>query len=520
MANKIKVKLILKLRSSGLSRTAIAKTGMSKRSVCDVFDRADELGITYDDVDEMPEDEVYSLIFPERNSHEDIYCEPDWEYIHKELAKTGVTLKLLHSEYADKCADEGKISMGYNRFCKCYRNFALKSNVTSRVGHKAARLCEVDWSGPTMAVVNPDTGEVSTVYLFIGTLPFSRYAYVEATLNMKQDTWLLCHVHMFEFFGGSVPIIVCDNLKTGVVTHPKEGEIYLTPAYEEMAAHYGAAIMPGRVHKPKDKPSAENTVYNTALTIIGPLRNTTFTSIEDLRSALRKRLDAHNCALFQKRSGSRLSSFKSEEKPLLRPLPAVPYEICHWVYDRKVQLNSHVSYRKNFYSVSHLHVGDTVDLRITDSTLEIYAGGERLATHKLFPDYVTNKYSTNPVHLPENHSYQDWNQERIRNWALRIGPSATEVIDKIFISVKFEEQAYNPSLAVLRLTHKYPVERVEKACGIALKSGVRTPKYAHIKPILETNQDQMMQNKTDTSGAEGQKAGYVRGADYYGGLQK
>lgn len=124
MARKIKAKRILQLRDGGLSRTAIARsTGMSKQSVCDVFDVAEEQGITYDAVRDMPDDEVYRLVFPDRNNHEPSYCSPDWEHVHRELAKTGVTLKLLHSEYADKCAEQGLVSMGYDRFCKLYREF-------------------------------------------------------------------------------------------------------------------------------------------------------------------------------------------------------------------------------------------------------------------------------------------------------------------------------------------------------------------------------------------------------------
>lgn len=517
MARKIKAKRILQLSAGGLSRREIAKMrGFGEHGVQQTLDAAAAAGIGYADVEGMADDEVYALLFPGRNSHEPAYAEPDWEYVHRELAKTGVTLKLLHGEYSDKCAEERKVAVGYDKFCKLYRAFTVRSCVTSRVGHKAARICEVDWSGPTMAVVSPGTGELATVYLFVGTLPFSRMSYVEPTLDMKQDTWLLCHVHMFEYFGGSTPVVVPDNLKTGVVRHPKQGEVVLNAAYEEMAAHYGCAVMPGRVRRPKDKPSVENTVGGIARAVIAPLRGTVFTSIDDLAAAVRRRLDDYNDAPFQKRAGSRRECFESEEKPLLRPLPAVPYEICRWVYDRKVQPNCHVAYAKNFYSVSHTHVGDKVDLRVTASTLEVYMGGERLATHRLLPPYVANKYSTVEAHMPKGRAYRDWDADRIRRWAMRVGPSCSGVVERIFESVKFEEQGYNPCLAVLRLTHRFPADRVEKACGMAIDSGVRTPRYAHIKPILETNQDKAAGCRDD--GGEGDPGGYVRGAGYYGGL--
>ena len=105
-----------------------------------------------------------------------------------------------------------------------------------------------------MHLVDPITGQTSRVYLFVACLPFSRYAFVEPALDMRQDTWLLANVAMFEWFGGTVPRIVPDNLKTGVIKHPREGEVVLNDAYREMAAHYSAAVLPGRPRSPKDYP--------------------------------------------------------------------------------------------------------------------------------------------------------------------------------------------------------------------------------------------------------------------------
>ena len=101
--------------------------------------------------------------------------------------------------------------------------------------------------------MNPVTGEVSKIYLFVGVLPFSQKAYFEPTLDMRERTWLRCHVHAFEFLGGATPCIAPDNLKTGVTAHPREGEVVLNAAYEDLAAHYGSAVMPARVRRPRDK---------------------------------------------------------------------------------------------------------------------------------------------------------------------------------------------------------------------------------------------------------------------------
>ena len=166
--------------------------------------------------------------------------------------------------------------MGYTKFCKGYSEYVTRNSLTNHLTHKPGMVCEVDWSGSTMSITSKDTGEIIKVYLFVATLPYSQYSYVEPCLNMKQDTWLKCNVNMFEYFGGSTVRIICDNLKVGVISHPREGEIVLNEKYEDFGNHYFTAIMPAGVNKPKHKPSVESTVGKIATAIIAKLRNKTF----------------------------------------------------------------------------------------------------------------------------------------------------------------------------------------------------------------------------------------------------
>ena len=517
MVRRIKAKLVLKLRAEGFSKRQIEAQGMSRHSVIAVFDAADREGVVYDDVADLGDAEVYARLFPGRGEHESVHAQPDWARVHKELAKVGVTLKLLHGEYVDACRAEGAPAMGYDRFCKTYQQHVLVTGAASRVGHKAGQSVEVDWSGKTMRLTDPVSGQQSRVYLFVAALPFSRFAFVEPTLDMKQDTWLRAHVSMFDWFGGSVPRIVPDNLKTGVISHPAEGEVVLNDAYRELAAHYSAAVLPGRVRKPKDKASVENTVGNIATWVIAALRNQSFASLPALRAAVYERVSAFNAEPFQKRAGSRLGVFDGEEKPLLRPLPAVPFEISRWIYGRRVQRNGHVVFEKNFYSVPYVHIGRAVDLRVTDTTLEVFAGDQRLTSHLLAPTGVVNEYCTHDADLPDGPQYRQWDAARAREWAGRIGESTTTVVNRIFESVPVDEQGLDAALAVLRMTRRYSAARVEAAAGIAL-SRVRSPRYAHLRPILETRQDDPRSSDAWQAPASApEPAGYVRGADYYAG---
>jgi transposase len=518
MANKIKVKLILELRSAGMSRNLIADTRhMSRSSVSDVIRLSEETSVTYDDVRDKDEEEVYRMFYPDKHSEETMYKDPDYPYVHTELKKVGVNLKLLWSEYQDRCNKEGTIPMGYTKYCVGYGQYTIGNSLTNHLIHKPGIITEVDWSGPTMNFVDTSTGELITVYLFVATLPFSQYSYVEPCLDMKEDTWLRCHTNMYEFFGGVTVRTVCDNLKTGVISHPKEGDIILNDDYEALGLHYSTAIMPTAVRKPKQKASVEGTVGKIATAIIAKLRNEVFYSLEELKLGVFRALREFNNKPFQKRDGSRSEVFNIEEKQYLHELPAVPYQISKWVYSHTVNLDCHVVYAKNRYSCPYRYVGKTVDLKVTDISLEIYFRGERISTHNKLPAYVSNRYSTHDEDMPDQFQKQEWDDIRIKKWAYSIGNNTAEVIDRIFAGVKIKEQGYNSSLSVLRLSKTYSEARLETACELALTKA-RVPRYHHLKSILAANQDKIyLESKNTSEKPVREIGGYVRGAAYYGG---
>lgn len=339
MARKINVKLILELREAGLSRSTIASSRhISRHSVSEVFSIADEKGIHFNDVRALEETGVYRLFYPEKFANETMYRDPDYEHVHQELKKVGVTLKLLHKEYIERCERRGEIPMGKTKFNEGYAEYTVANRLTNRIEHKPGERVEVDWSGPGMRYVDMSSGELITVYLFVGTLPYSQFAYVEPCLDMKMDTFIRCHIHMYEYLGG-VPIrTVCDNLKTGVVAHPKDGEVLLTNDYAAMGSHYMTAIMPAGIRKPKQKASVEGTVGKIATAIIARCRNDVYHSFAELKKSVAEKLNQFNHAAFQKREGSRVELLM-EERPYLRPLPDVPYEVAEWVYERAVNLD-------------------------------------------------------------------------------------------------------------------------------------------------------------------------------------
>lgn len=522
MARKIQVRLIMQLRAAGLSQSEIARTHhMSKTSVSEVFSIAQERQISFAELEEHSNEECYRMFFPDKQVTEAVFEQPDYAAVHQDLPRTGVTLKLLWKEYRDRCKQQELLAYGYSRFCNGYSEYVVSQNLTNRLEHKPGTTSQVDWSGSVMQLTNPATGEMSKVYLFVATLPYSQYTYVEPRLDMKENSWLLCHVHMFEFWGGTTTRIVCDNLKTGVVKHPREGEVVLNEAYEALGNHYMTAIMPTQVRKPKQKASVEGAVGKIATDVIARLRNEVFYSMDELRSAVSRALDDFNREPFQKRNGSRFEIFQQEEAPYLRPLPVIPYEIATWKYGRSVYLDCHVVLDKNHYSCPYQYVGKKVDLRITDSLVEIYCKSERIASHHRFPAYLSNQWSTHPEDMPDQFQQMEWDDQRIRKWAETIGPAALEVVERIFSSHQIKEQGYNSCLAVLRLSKKYTPARLDAACALAL-TRFHSPRYRHLTAILSAEDDisYQQQRELEQRKQEKEDQGYVRGAAYYGGLNR
>ena len=516
MAKHANAKLIIELAAKNMSRREIARTRhISEHTIRDVLNRAQERGVRWEDVSLRSNEEIVALLFPDEQAAVEAICSPDYDHVHSELRKPGVTHKLLWQEHADECQQGDKVAVSYTTFTRGYSDHVVRKNITNHLTHKPGQTLEVDWSGPTMALVDPLTAEITKVYLFVAVLPYSQYTYVEATLDMRQNTWLLCHVHAFEFFGGTTVRIVCDNLKTGVIKHPKDGEVILNEAYESLARHYVCAIMPTGVAKPKQKASVEGGVGKIATAIIAKLRNQVFTSLEELNCAIKEKLADYNQAPFQKREGNRKEVFEAAERPFLTKLPDQPFEICDWVYGRVVNLDFHVVYDTNRYSVPYQLLGKKVDLRITSTLVEAYLNGERVASHKRLPDYMRFQPQTDDSHMPPEFAKPKWDDVRMRRWAATIGPATARVVDIAFENVDIKEQAYSRVMAILNLSKRYDTQSLEDACAYCLKRSIH-PGSRFLRSVLSSGVAKAQAHESRSMPAK-EQGGFVRGASYYAG---
>lgn len=318
-------KEILRLKSLGLSQEKIAEgCQVSKKTVNKVLKQTEEKNLSWPLDAELTDGEIEKLLFPEKSENRKVSKKrmPDFEHVRTELLKNGVNKKLLWTEYVDQCRLESSVPLMYSQFCFYIQNDEQLRRATMHINHKPGEQIEVDWAGDPAHITDPKTGE-KKAFIFLGVLSYSRYAYAEAFTDEKQKSWISAHVHMFEYFGGVSKILVPDNCKTAVI-HNRKFDNELNKVYQELAEHYGTAIIPARIRTPKDKASAEGTVGNISTWIIAALRNETFFSLAELNIAVRQKLEEYNTKPFQKKEGSRKSLFDREEKTEPSPTAGIP----------------------------------------------------------------------------------------------------------------------------------------------------------------------------------------------------
>lgn len=512
-----KYREILRLISNKLTTADIvAACGVSKKTVVKVKKRAAELDISWPLSADMTDEKLEAFMFPKPEKPASTKRMPDFDSIRKELLRNGVNKKLLWTEYCEQCRQEGADALMYSQFCYYIQQDEMKRRATMHIPRKAGQQIEVDWAGDTASVIDRDTGEFIKVYIFVAAMSYSTYAYAEAFPDMKQASWIKANVHMLEYIGGVPKMIVPDNTSTAVNHNDIRNEREINKSYQEFAEHYNTAIIPARVRRPKDKPVAEGSVNHISTWIIAALRNEQFFTIESLNREIRRKLKEYNNRPFAAKEGSRSELFRDEELPLLAPLPATPYELASWK-KAKVQFNYHITVDFMHYSCPFEFIGKDVDVRLTDSTIEIFYNRSRIASHKRLRGRK-GQYSTFQDHMPEKHQYyQEWTGDRFRQWASKIGTNTYKVVDSILASKAIEEQSFLTCRSLLKLSDTYSPVKLEEACRKACMFSSK-PSYKSVKNIpaamdARTSDD----NSSASDSVSKNQYGITRGASYYGG---
>ena len=479
-----KIRETLRLHhDSGLGQRPISRClNISRTTVGDYLHRAKIAGLGWPLPEALTDQQLYNRLFPPAGSVSSSDRPlPDCVYLHTELKRKGVTLMLLWEEYL------GEHSQGYrySHFCEIYRQWARTLKISMRQTHKAGEKLFVDYCGHTLPIVNPQTGEISEAQIFVAVLGASSYTFAEATLSQNLQDWLGSHRRAFEFLGGVPELVIPDNLKSAV-SKPCRYEPDLNPSYAELAEHYGTAVIPARVRKPKDKSKAEVGVQIVERWILARLRKQTFFSLADANAAIRGLLTDLNSRPFKKLPGSRQEAFEALDRPLLKPLPANAYTFSQW---QKVRagIDYHVTVDGHHYSVPYQLRGRQLEARITATSIECFVQRKRVASH--VRSYQKGRHTTVSEHMPKGHQdYADWTPQRLIRWAAKTGPQTAAVTEIILASRQHAQQAFRSAMGLISLAKVYTPERLEAACELALEG--EAANYQSVKSILKTKLDQ------------------------------
>ncbi len=500
------IREILRLRhEGGLHHRAIARAcGVGVGTVSEYLGRAERAGLGWPLPPELDEAALEGRLFPSLEPGRERVA-PDVVQIHQELKRVGVTLHLLWEEYREVHPH----GYGYSQFCELYRRFERKLKPSMRQPHRAGEKTFIDFSGKRPHLIDRKTGEEIPVELFVAALGASCYTYAEATPSQKLHDWVGAHTRMLEYFGGSTKIWVPDQLRSAI-TQPCRYEPGVNRSYQELAAHYGAVVIPARPGKARDKAKVESMVLVAQRWVLARLRHHTFFEMGELNRVIGDLLEQLNGRPMQKLGVSRHELWERLDRPALKALPIGRYEVAQWKACR-VNIDYHIEVERHPYSVPYQLIHEEVEVRYTSSIIEVYYKGRRLDSHARRYDHQP---STKPEHMPSSHrAHAEWTPSRLIHWAEKTGQATGRLVDGILKSRPHPEQGYRACLGLMRLGNRYGAERLEAASARA--EHLRSYSYRTVKNILASAQDRLPFEDDPPAPEPTPSHGNIRGAEYY-----
>src|SRR3981081_1408090 len=430
-----KVRDVLRLKHTlGMSLRQISEaTGVGKTVVGEYVRRAGVIGITWPVPEEIDDAELERRLFPVPGETAAPRPAIDWRQVHEEMKRRSVTLVLLWQEYGAEQVG----GYGYSRFCDLYGEWRKTISATMRQTHPAGERLFVDYAGDTVPALDQITNAERPAHIFVAPLGASTSTYAEARWSGGLADWISAHVNTFTAIGGVPKAVVCDNLRAGV-TKPSRHEPGINRSYQDLAEHYGFAVLPARVRKPRDKAKVEVAVQIVQRFVLARLRNRRFFSLQQLNAAIRECVGDLNTKIMRKIGKSRAELLDTIARPALEALPAEPYRYAEW---KKclVAPDYHVEDDRHYYSVPSRLISAPVAARISDTTGEILHQGSRFASHGR--SGVPHRHTTITEHMPSAHRrYAEWTPTRMMSVAAKIGPSTIALFEAIMKAKPHPEQ--------------------------------------------------------------------------------
>jgi transposase len=491
---------------AGLSLRECARvSGIAKTTVGDIVRNARAAGVDWAVAQTLSDEELDARLYRPAVARAARHLEPDFSLVHQELKRPGVTLQLLWEEYA-----RGNIlAYKYTSFCIKYRNWAGSLKRSMRQVHIGGEKLFADYAGQTVPIIDAATGEIRQAQIFVATLGASNYTYACATATQTTADWVGSLIGALEFIGGTPKLVVPDQPRA-VIAHPDRYEPGVGRLVEEFCSHYSVAVLPARPAHPRDKPKVENAVLVVERWILAQLRNRRFFSLGELSTAIAELLIDLNNRAFKKLPGCRREAYEALDRPVLKPLPPTRMPILRFKRAR-VGIDYHAEFDGHYYSVPHRLARTEVELRISATTLEAFAGLQRVAVHALNAEQ--GKCTTLAEHMPASHrAHREWTPAKLIAWGQGIGVACAAVVTWQFEHRPHPEQGYRACLGLQGLARKYGDVRLEAACARAMS--IHSPTYTSVKSILAKGMDRQPLPTPPSQGSLPPNDN-VRGADYY-----
>lgn len=491
------------------TRTIRDLTGVSRNTIKKYIAQYKILKIPWSELSKLNDKELSVLFFeevilvdpPER----ELALYAFFPYAEKRLKQPGMTLKLLWQEYSTQHID----CFQSTGFYKHFRIWKGRSHPSMHMIHKAGERMFVDFAGKKLQIIDTATGEIKSVEVFVAILGASQLTYVEAVESQDMEDFIRCCENALHFFGGAPVAIVPDNLKSAV-NKTSRYEPHLNDNFEAFAEHYGMAVLPARVYKPKDKSLVEGAVKLTYNRIYTNLHGKEFTSVIQLNQAILGYLENHNTTPFHNRSYSRMEQFIEMEKQTLQPLHPIRFEM-YQTSRVTVMKNGHVCLHsdKHYYSVHYSYIGKKVKLFYSKLKIDIYYKYELIASHERIRS--PHNYTTDTAHMATfNLQIAEWNPERFLAEAGLIHKDVEAYIKQVLIKKVHPEQGYKSCQGILSFAKRVGHDRLIKACRRAHQYGVYH--YKIIETILKRNLEQY---ETDDETTPMPTHENIRGEEYY-----
>ena len=487
------IKQVLQLKQRGESNRGIARQlPINKGTVNGYMQVLEANGWQIEDLLKLDDPELERMFHAGSPAYTDARMEEFLRllpYFREQLTdrKLHVTRQLLWEEYRQKHPDGYGKSQFYDHL---KQNLVAQKDVTTVMSmtYKPGEKLMVDFAGDKLSYIDPATGEIVKVEVFVGCMPFSDYIYVICVPSQRTEDFIFAIRMCLEHLGGVPPILTPDNLKAAVIT-PDRHEPEINTALRDMGNHYGFVVLPCDPASPTQKALVEDAVRITYNRIAAKLRGREFFSLLELNQAVWEANGQLNQTRMQKRPYTREERFHAMEKPMLQPLPGDIYEMRYYA-DLKVGTNNFVELRHDkvthFYSAPYIYIGRMAKVVFTRSWVKIFIDGKQVARHDRKHEYG---HTYEKEHMASNSQVMmERSAAYYVTWAGNRSEDCKAYITEIFNPERTnqpEEVYYRLCGAILSSYRKYGSDLVNLTCRQCLAGRIFS--YKRFEAILKHN---------------------------------